>query len=418
MLSARSRSLPAVGALLLMLSGGLSAEPAATNPPAVIPETAVLRSRPPRFVMVVGTNRIWNTYLMRWAEVVSDRVVDITGLEMPFASRVLRIVVPLEQGSQEIDVSWRQDIVDGNLVQELSMHDYEGIDIRAADVALCGLFLNGYVAYRRPAAGAAETESAAAPASEKEMSVAPGWLAVGVARNLYPPQRAENASVVLGRWERGQAATVRQILEPADEQAALAARDESTCGLFVGWLKSLPESARVFDAVFRRIAAGAPLSADWLAPHAQDCESVVDLEKLWDQWILRQKRVVYTPMLGVVTPEILRRLREELVVLRAASDGAEGADALIRIPYDELIVRREESWVPALARNKSAGLRILFMGRGEKMDAVIGAYSEFFDGLATGARARRLRSLLAQAEAQLEGLEAETAASPEAEGDR
>jgi len=346
---------------------------------------------------------------MRWVEAVSDKVADTTGLGMPFARRVLYILVPLGQGSNELGVTSRQGFVDGGFRQELTIHDYEGVDVGKADVALCRLLLNGYVAYRwRPdrVVGDPGGELNETNASANELHEVPAWLALGVAQTFYPAYKSQNASILLEQWERGLAPTLKQFLAPVEEDSLENVHDKAVCGMFVGWLSSLPDAPEVFDSLFCRIAEGLPPSREWMIETLKDCETAIGLEKLWDKWILRQKRLVYMP--GVVTPRILRQFKDELVVYRENSDVSDGSDLLFRCTLEELIPRRKEPWIPASARNKITRIRILFMGRGSEMNAVIESYSLFLQALAEGKREARLRSLFAKAQETLRTLEETT----------
>lgn len=401
----RQINAPAAITALLLFTCLLTVRAEEKNLLSGVPEVAVLRSRPARFV-VVGTNRVWNAHLMRWAEALTDKVADLTGLEMSFEQRVLRIVTSRERDSGIRAISSGQGFVNGQFVQELVIHDYQGVDVSEADVAFCRLLLNGYVAYRWDPRRNADSNGAPTengpPANELDQ--VPPWLALGVARNFYPAHKHQNAAILMDRWENGRAPTVKQFLEAAGEDAATGLCNEETCGMFVAWLSSLSEAPDLFDVIFRRIAEGRVFSAEWLADTLTQCETTVDLEKLWDKWIFRQKRFVYMP--GVITPRVLKQLADELIIHRGNPDIADGSGSILRLPLNELIARREEKWIPAFARNKIARLRILFLGRGPEMNAVVDSYCLFLDALAERKREGSLRSLLAKAEDELDKLEA------------
>lgn len=380
------------------------------------PGLSVLRSRPPRFV-VMGANRVWNASLMRWLEAVERKTAELVGLPMSFEARVLRIVTPPAQRAAERDIEWRQTVTRRAFVQELILHDYEGVDVGEADAALCRLLLNGYVVYRWRSGGANDADAARpdGAAAEPRPPDAPAWLALGVARNFYPEQRARNAADVLRRWERGQAPTVRRILDAeAEGGGAEPVSDGEVCGLFVAWLAALPAADSVFDAMFHRIAAGEAITAGWLAGRIADREGPADLEKNWDRWILRQKRIVYAP--GVATLPVLRQLHDELFVYRMPADEDQAFESLVRLPMEELISRRTEGRIRALAREKKRRLPFLFLGRGEAMDATVEAYIAFFDALSAGARERTLRARLSVARERLDRLE--KSVEPEPSDDR
>jgi len=337
-----------------------------------------------------------------------DRVERMTRLEMPFKNRVLRIVISGHHESGSEDIALSQQLVDHKLVQQLIIRDYDNVDLEEAETAICGLLLNGYVIYRQAEnvsrySGRGMVGVSGLGSAGSQLGVAPAWLTRGVARNLYPSLKARNASQVLARWEQGLAPSVKQFLEPADEAERARARGKFVCGLFLAWLLSLPDRGVLFDAIFDEVAQGRSLSATRLAGSIGECDSTGELEKMWDDWILRQKRVIYEP--GILTTGLLRRFRSELVVFSGEYGAVSGGNDGPAMQLEDLISRRNESWVSAWARNKSARLRILFVGRGEELEEVAEDYCRFLDGLARRGSGQRLRGLLHKAHGKLEVLD-------------
>ena len=124
---------------------------------------------------------------------------------------------------------------------------------------------------------------------------------------------------------------------------------------------------------------------------------------MWDDWILRQKRVIYEP--GILTPGLLRQFRSELVVFSGEYGAFSGGSNGSVMQLEDLISRRKEPWVSAWARNKSARLRVLFVGRGEELGELAQDYCRFLDGLARRRSGQRLRKLLHEAHGKLEVLD-------------
>ena len=371
----------------------------AVDAPAVpVSDMAFLRNAARGFV-VVGANRLWNTSLMRWAELMADKVAAITGLEAPCRGRTLRIVIAPRRPDTVPDVTWAQVLRNGVLVQQLTIHDYEGVDIEMAEAGLCELLLNGYLVSRREPV---ESTTTAANDLKNPVSV-PSWLALGIARNVYPELRSQNASAVLDALDRGDVPSVALFLAQADRgPSGYAGLDKHICGIFVAWLQDRTSRADLFDAIFLRCAARQPVTAEWLSANVPECASVRDLESRWNEWLLRQKRVVYRP--GYVTPRLVARLESELVVGVGDYGVPEGAFEGNHLPLGDLVALRKEEWVRVFARDKALRLKIGFVGRGHEVDAVIDAYCAFLGALDRRRGERVLKKLLKEAQQHLERL--------------
>jgi len=370
---------------LVLMAVVLAALPGAAAAQVSLPDIAVHRDHARRFT-VVGTNRVWCAHLMRWAELVREKTEDLVGLPMPAGSIDID-VFGREDGNT--NVSWSQTFRNGALARKLTIHDYATADVAQAETGLCELLLNGYAAaFQQPAPGAPPPQPVRVPR----------WLAVGAARNLYPAFRAENAARAIELWERAAAPTAAHILR--DE--AGAPPEPEVCGLFVDWLREQPRRAALFRRLFARVAAGRPADAAWLVSALPAVEDETALQRAWDAWILRQKRVVFRP--GTVTRRAVEQLKIAVLVTPRGAAAAGRADRGPLTPEGLIVLREAPGVVPA-ARDKAARLRLRFIGRGDAFAGVVEAYARFFDAVAEGRGERRLREMLKKAATALEELE-------------
>ena len=368
-----------------------------TNITSSIANTSVLRSTSNRYA-VISTNRVWNISLMRWVETLDIKIERLTGLKMSFDSRLIRIVV-MDKQSGKSDVTWSQGYGQGRFIQHLNIYDYLLSDVAQSEIAICGLFLNGYVVDRQQA-GRQQVISVKDDSIERSrLGKVPAWLALGVAKNLYPTYRAANSTELLSLYDKGELPSVVKLLQQFNDSEMDDKLNGSICGMFVLWLSKTPEHAGMFDKLFEIFAENKQLTAAELSSIINSCDSVNTMEKMWRDWVLRQKRMVYE--FGVITPSIVEKLKGLLVITPEECSKVNGPATDINLPFSELISRRKESWVSACARQKNITLKLAFVGRGADMNKVVDLYCEFLDALEQRKSKRYLIKLLGKADSAM-----------------
>lgn len=384
--SVLSKSILVLGFCLISLSICTSTSVAATNINSSLIDVNVIRSISGRYT-VAGTNSIWNASVMRRMEALAVKVERITGLKTSFRSRRIRVRIA-DQSSGGSGVTWAQGYKQSQFSQKLNINDYLNVDTAELDLVMCGLFLNGYVFSR-------QLDSKLKVAGWKPDSV-PSWLALGVARNLYSSDRAENSSKVLAMYDNGELPSVEQLLNQFTDSEQALKLDSHLCGMFVLWLSRLSGKAAVFDQLFSSIADNELLIADNFIMMIKGCNSASALERMWVDWIYKQRRVVYEP--GVTTSGMVEKLESMLVVTPVECLAAKGPAVSWNVSFGELILSRKESWVAYCARQKIISLKLVFIGRGSNLVDVIDLYCDFLSALEKGKSEKHLTKLLKKAE--------------------
>jgi hypothetical protein len=342
------------------------------------------RSTSGRFI-VIGPDGGANMELSIWADDFAGRVEKLLGLTMPFENRTFDIIVSAGTNSGPGVVNGTQQLNNGQLTQKLFIEGYTNAIREDAEEVFCRLLLNGYIAERKPATG------------EKQPLSAPRWLADGIAQNLSPSARARSTKYVLEKWQNAQLATLAYFLDGVNDGPV----DRPMAGILVTWLLTLPEKTGLFEKFFERLAGGGAITREWLVTCVPDCESIADLNEKWENWLLKQRLMVFRP--GNASPEIVNQLQSELLLYRGEYGIPMKSNVFERITYNELIEESSSQWIPALVQSKSASLRFLAVGHGKEFGDVVESYCRFFTALAQNKSRKQLEKLLKTAN---EGLNA------------
>ena len=223
----------------------------------------------------------------------------------------------------------------------------------------------------------------------------PRWLSLGFVRYLNPRQRAIDSHTVLCEWQKGRLGLFNNILSAADAEGdSLTA---AAWGTVVSWIVSMDNSREIMDSAFNCLAAGVQLDAEWLSSHVHNCSTLTDLESKWDEWILKQKRMIHFPGLEVTLDD--DRLDAALLLYPGLFDIPLNSHPYGVIKWKTLIERRDEPWVEGFCKKKANDLRILTVGRSEKARKTAESYCRFLSALQRGARDRKVAELLEEAEA-------------------
>ena len=411
-----------IGILLFPALSACGEEPASPSGADVIRYLMPNRSRSGHFE-AVGTNAVVKLEALGWAESIAGKVQRLMGKTIPFGNRSVQLVIEdrpaTRAGSAEVRVSFHR----GELVPRLVLCNPDALNPEDSCEALCRLLLNVYVF---------NVERATAPGESlvrRGMDAPPPWLSEGLAQNVYPELRSRNSQQCLAMWEFGEAITVAEILKggsrgkPAAQAPGgtaagtvtsssdlvsggsgrwLGEKSRAVYGVFLAWILSLPQHKECGEKILGHLANGTPITAMVLAPFIPGCSSAVDVEDAWDQWLLRQKRLVTAP--GETSAAAVEQLDAELLLYPGVSGIPLDGDSSRPMRFRDLIGQRNAEWIPAFAAGKSIRLRLLGVGRGREFQDVVEFYCRFLDALGARKRESVLKSLLTDAEQKKETL--------------
>lgn len=336
----------------------------------------VTRSASGRF-SVVGLNTGENLLVSRWADEVCERLDGCVGGLFPDGlARPLPILVESSEGSQ--GEPGATPAADGALCVRAPLQ----MDMEAANEALCAWLLAYAVSARLETAAAATN---AAPV--------PQWLAVGLSRCIYPVTRAHDAELALELWDEGQVEPLADFLRTAEGE--LNPRSRAVAGALLTWVAAAPRRADALQGALRSLAAGRPIDLGWWRSVARHAAVWADVEAAWDNWMLRQGRVVHTP--GRTTPATLRRFHAALLLYPGVCGIPLSSEPYRSMAWESLPAARDEVWTPGFCVSKRASLRLLAAGRSEDLKRATEAYVRFLDALAERKSVRTLTRRLAEA---------------------
>lgn len=379
---------------------------AADGPPSLSPRAV---SSPTGSFLVVAADPKEALLLLRWLEDSADYVEDVVGQPIPFGERGNLTFVLHRLGNVERPrAGTSREAAGARLAQRLVVFTRTAAVSDDVSCVLARLLLERYV-----------WALAATNAPRKEPQPVPYWLAEGVSQSADSGLRARNCERAIAEWKQGRIPSIGRFLEgatqapepdPGPEAAGTAASDDpagreatrAICSVLVSWLQSLPGGPARFQAILGRLAAGEPVTPEWLAGVVPGAKSAADLDRQWDGWMLRQKSVIRLP--GVLTASGVDELGEGLL-LYPGQCGMPLSDAPREpVPWRELIRRRDEPWIREFVQSKTVGLRVQSAGRGPEIAAVVERYAEFLDALGRGKSESRLTRLLETAEQALKAL--------------
>jgi hypothetical protein len=227
-----------------------------------------------------------------------------------------------------------------------------------------------------------------------------------VARCLNSTGRGKNAAIVLDRWQQQRLPRLSDFLEANSGTARTMAGGQdpeltdALCGMTVAWLVSQPKERRVFDRLAGHLAAGMALLPEHVAACLVGGPSLPGLNAGWEQWVARQRQVVYTSTGAPLLP--VGQLRAGLLLYPGDSGIPVTQSLPPRLTFRDLIERRDATWIPGFAARKSSLLRGLAVGKGAEFGAVVDAYAAFLGALGAQAEVAALERLLAVAERELD----------------
>ena len=317
-----------------------------------------------RHFRVLGLESAGNARLAAYAEDVAERIEHCLPGPDWMADRQppLRIERQLVPYPPEGRVIKSQRQFNGILDQRVLLLNPERVDREDFLEAVCWLVCN-----RR---GMQEQ----AVRTTSPLVETPEWLSVGLAQNLFSELQRRNRQVALNRWRQGRrtpwAELVRWRLLPEGRWA-----DKAICGVAFEWLRSWPSR----EELLRALARPPPVTLEWFIRHGPGTSTARDLEKNWDLWVLRGEEVLQD------FGELTRRQTDGLRALLAITPEdfmIGGAQVPERVTAAELIAQCRQPWAQAVALHLLPRLASQGASRPAEFQAVLAAYTAYFEALA------------------------------------
>ncbi len=369
----------------------------ATDAASVVPEPSVIRldSASGRFV-VLGPKPVRYMGLTQWAEELAERVEGVTGIRLAPCSGCVRIRVQIEGEPKVGQITLESGRIHGRLAQRLTLVNPEVISGEEARLVLCQAILRLMV----EACLQAHRDGDHAEPAETPVNI-PSWLLSGVARNLFPEQRARNRDRVVDRWQKGRlpplVSFVGEHSGPApDASVILDDPDRFVSGLFIDWLAEQGPESGWFAGVAARLGTDALSSPVWLVDLVNGCRTVSDLEDRWDAWLLEQRYVVHRP--GTTTRVAFERLTEALLLYPADFDMPLTGNLYRSARIHDLADVREAPWLDRVVGRKADELRIIAVGRGDDLREVVDAYCAYLESITAPRCGGEAKALLRKAD--------------------
>jgi hypothetical protein len=382
-------------ALILGAQEPAATEAAAVRAPVSGSGTGVrTKSASGRF-MVTGPDAAATDEYARWAEDQAARLERLLAAPLPPAGRApVEIVVMSDKAAgPAVETRTAAGLPRALIVNEARRPDYDILQ-----EGLCALLLDACVEERRRERGRPPGGAGV-----------PQWFSMGVAQNLAAETRASNRTIMTG-WtpltERPPISTVWRWTRLPEGWP----RNRALCGMAALWLGACKEGASAYAQVLDRLAEGAPVDAEWVAVRLVGVASAADLDRVWEDWLARQGRVVQE--FGALSSALIEQLRAELDLVLPAAAGAAPAGAEPRrlAPSDVQALRNRSVFVRLLASEKVQRIRAVTLGKAPELVEAGEAYAGFYEGIAGGIWSVRTRFRLRRADAALQRLAALTRA--------
>ncbi|MFC1496966.1 hypothetical protein ACFLS1_00645 [Verrucomicrobiota bacterium] len=342
-----------------------------------------------------------NVDLARWAEFLAKNVEQAVGIELPHKeSSMTRIIVRWD----DEDTSGRAVIAqvrrDDKFIQDLIFYNLEQLSRGEAEEAFCSLLLSSYV----------EHLASVSPKQTKIKTVS-RWLVQGLMHNLYPVRKAWSVQLISGKWSTGSMPTLTEFIRSRNikrekSEASLADLEKAMSGMLWAWITSFESEEKkvFFEKLFVRSGGGEPLSPEWFVACIPGCGSIADLEGEWDNWILKQQRMVYQP--GVVTQQMVDQFKAQLLLYPGDSGiDLSLSDSFKCVRFRDLIDLREAEWIPVFTQSKILSLQFCSIGRGKEFESVVKSYCEFLEALGKRKSKSTLQRLLDKADKALKDMD-------------
>lgn len=354
------------------------------------PPPSVITSSSGRFI-VTGPDAIKTSEYTRWAEAMAERLEHRLGVSLAFTRQSPLRIRLASAGAATVGIDAQCEYREGHVLYcSLAVNEYVPLDYEELLAVWCRLAL---VSLADRDGGHRDNLG--------ELPRVPQWLAVGLAQNLDPALCARNRRLMQEAMSQSRQPEVSRVLS-WDSLPERWYRMRAVCGMTVLWLDSLKPQGESWRMVLDRLAAGEPVTVGWVATALAGVESGAALETVWSHWLKGQERVVQD--LGAVSSVTLNQLREMVEVPTSELGDAAPADRVGRLSPIELIPMRESLAVRLAAEERMQKVQALTIGKAPELIQVGQAYAIFFEGVARGASAWRLRWRLRRAEQSLVAL--------------
>jgi hypothetical protein len=339
--------------------------------------------------VVVGSNRIENVSLAGFCEDVSERIESITGLEVPFEKRTVRLIVHSEGAVLPGGVSVRHAREADVVIHRIHLGSYAAAYSERGRQAICHTVLAGHVM----------------PPLDAALKM-PAWLWKGIEQELSTDIRRENMERALTRWSNGDLLSAWQILEVGSDAPPRDEADDRgrtiSYGVFVRWLAAAPRKRERFGRIFEITSAGRAISAQDLTTMMVPAGSTQSLDEAWDRWLMQQRHVVHA--IGQLSTRVIDELYAELLI----SPGVCGIPLSAKLRRDasmaDIVPLRNAAWIEGFVRSKRSRLELLGAGRAQAFRQVLARFVRFLVELDGKTSDDALLGMLADAEDALSAL--------------
>lgn len=344
-----------------------------------------------RAYTVSGTNPVAMAEVLQWMDAATAAVEGHVGIPVPFPEQALLVRVTAPSSNSP---SWAiaENYAGGACGQALGLSESSNV-LADAEEPLCYLLLARYAAATK--GGLAQVKEG----RESRQAAVPRWLSAGMAGNLRPRERAANSEDVHARWSRGLLPSFGVMLE---QDGGTARCDTAYCGMAVAWLIARPDRQEVFSRMFARIAQNQSSGTNIFGGVFTNMPSFAEIDRSWDQWMLRQRRLVFDP--GLLTPGMIDRFESELRMYPGSRGVPVSSNLTGFLRPADLVAVRNERWVPLLCADQVSRVRLAAVGRGRDLQDVAEAYARFFDAVGKRRRLSTIEDLLDKAETALADL--------------
>lgn len=233
----------------------------------------------------------------------------------------------------------------------------------------------------------------------------PEWLLTGTIAGMRRQEAEAYFEHVYRRWSQGKLPRVDKLLVERESSGEV---DVALAVSLVDWLRGRTRRGEHLRQLYEEVAKSGRLSLEHIARLRGDAAGEKTLDDKWDLWLLARRRSISD--FGKVLPGRLARFRQRRLVSPEHA-ALWGGGLFIKRALDpaELLDRREEAWVPAVAGGQARYLVALAAGRGKRFEKMVRAHVNYFVAVAAGESVLECELQLQQAEALLIAMEAQLA---------
>ncbi|MBM4149411.1 MAG: hypothetical protein FJ224_10250 [Lentisphaerae bacterium] len=360
-----------------------------------------------RRFLVIGPDAAQNMEAGRWAEQQAGTIEKALGFTVGVRRwRCMRLVLldAADAGGPPVEATQEHD--GHQWVYRLIIRGAESAAPGDVGLEFVRMFLSAMIADLRM--GLPDSDLGAPP-------MAPGWIAAGLAGTFDAAGRERHAEVVYFDWERGRIPLLGDFFPAvaggADPRTEALA---SMSSMLMRWVQVRPGHGDAFRFLLRVIASDEDCSVKDFAA-ATGFSSTKDLECGWDEWIMRQRRIVHRP--GVTSRLALETLKAQLLLYPGDSGNRLALGFSVPVRASQLIDFKDNTLAREAASGAAVAVRIAAVGRGADCVGAADLYAEYFAAVAKR-RARWIqRRLLARAEAAMSDLDRRiSGAGPDGKG--